>query len=308
MKKLLTLSLLFIGINTYAQKATLRLNLQMDSTYYLSTAADMDIDQLINGVHQKVTTTINGQLAHKVIAIRDTVYDLATSYKSLGMHMDVAGKLIDFSTGKDKDDVVSKIMNTILDKPFIMTISNRGNILAIRNIDTLFKGMFAGFPQATEAQKAQFMTQMQQSFGEKSLKSNLQDAFVIYSKNPVGIAGTWVTNTTLEAGAAVAKTKTTYTLDSITGDSYLLHGAATVMPDKTKIPAYKASNGIPMRMLAMTGTATTKLKIDRKTGWITETNVSKNLKCTMQIKDTPQTPGGLTYPMTITAILKVTGK
>jgi hypothetical protein len=308
MKKYLTLFLLFIGISGYAQQVKLRLNLQQDSTYYLTTNADMDIDQLLNGVHQKVKTTISGQMAHKVVAIRDTVYELATSYKSLGMHVDVAGKLIDFSTGKDREDVVSKIMNTILDKPFIMTISNRGNVLAVKNTDTLFNSMFANFPQATIAQKAQLMTQMQQSFGEKSIKSNLQDAFVIFSKNPVGVGGTWVTNTILEAGAVAAKTKATYTLDNITDDSYLVHGAATVVPDKTKIPAYKISNGIPMRMLEMAGTSTTKLKIDKKTGWISETNVSKNLKCTIQIKDTPKIPGGLTYPMTIAAVLKMTGK
>ncbi|MEO7213394.1 DUF6263 family protein [Mucilaginibacter sp.] len=304
MKKYLTLSLLFIGINSYAQKVKLQLNLQMDSTYYLGTNASLDIDQFINAAHQDVKTVITGRMSHKVVAIKDTVYELQTEFKSLGMHVEANGQVIEFNSKADEANPMSKIMNTMMDKPFSMFISKSGRVLAIKNIDTVYAGISAAVPNATPEQRAQLKTQMEQSFGEKSIRTNLQDAFVIFPKAEIAIKGTWATNTTLDAPAAVITTKMVYTLDNITADAYFISGHAILASDKTKPPTYKQSAGFMMRMLNITGTAVVKLKLDRKTGWIIDTNVAKNIKGTVQLKDSPKIPGGITYPMVITAVLK----
>lgn len=44
MKKAFTLLLLLLTVSSYAQKAKLELNLQNDSTYYLTMNAKLDID------------------------------------------------------------------------------------------------------------------------------------------------------------------------------------------------------------------------------------------------------------------------
>ena len=304
MKILLTLSLLLASIFTYAQKVKLTLNLEKDSTYYLTTNANMDIDQLINGVHQKVTTAITGKMAHKVLSVKDTVYEMELEYKSLGMRMQVGDKVMEFSTGGGKDDIASKLMSGMMNKPFLMTMSKSGRVLAIKNLDTLYTSMFSNLPPITDIQKAQFKARMQLSFGEKSIRGNIQDAFIIYPKIMVEKKDTWTTNTTIESNSVSVKTKMNYVLDDITNDSYMVNGSALIISDKAKLPDYMLSNGIMMRLVDMNGTATAKLRIDKKSGWIIQTKVTKMIKCSVQIKDTPKTPGGLTYPMTITAVLE----
>ena len=303
MKKYLTLSLLFIGISAYAQKAKLELNLQKDSTYNLTMDADMDIDQLINGVHQVVKTTITGQTTHKITAIKDTLYEMEVRYKKLGMHMDVAGKVIDFSSDPKAEDMVSKVVRSMVDKPFIIVMSKRGKIVEVKNIDSLFIGMTRDFPNLTEAQKAQLMAQMRQSFGEKSIKGNLQETFVIFPKAPLAVKGTWTTVNAIEAAAISVKTKTIYTLDAVTDKVYELTGNAVIVPDK--VAGFKQSNGFFIRLSQAHGSYLAKLKIDKATGWVTESHIAKTIEATAELKKTAAGPVELSYPMKIA--VKFTG-
>lgn len=307
MKKLLTLSLLFISISAYAQKVKLRLNLQKDSTYYLNTNANVTIDQAIGGTHQVMSTLITARVSHKVTAINDTLYTLETRYVSMAMHMDMMGKVIDFSSNLNKQDVVSKMLAAMIDKPFTMVMSTRGNVVAVKGTDTLYSHMFDGLPPLPEAQKEQLKAQIQQSFGEKSIKSNTQDSFVILPKNEIGLNGVWTTNNLLEAAAIKANTRINYTLKGITDNAYLIEGIGTVLSEKG-LPPYRVSNGIEMRFTTVSGDITTKVKLDKVTGWISENTQTRNLKATVQIKDTVKTPGGMTYPMSIISDMTASGR
>ncbi|RWY57367.1 DUF6263 family protein [Mucilaginibacter gilvus] len=307
MKKYLTLLLLFIGLNGYAQKVKLQLNLQKDSTYYLTTNANISIDQAINGTHQVMTTIITAKVAHKVTAINDTLYNLETSYVNMAMHMDMMGKVIDFSSSLDRQDIISKLLGSMLNRPFTIIMSKRGKVVAVMGTDSLYVHMFDNLPSIPDAQKNQLRAQLQQSFGEKSIKSNLQDSFVMLPKDEIGANGVWTTNSLMEAAAIVANTKINYSLKAITDDACLIEGTGTVLSEKT-LPDYRVANGIQMRMTAVSGELTTKIKLNKTTGWIVENKQTRNLKATVQIKDTAATPGGMTYPMSIIGDMTATGK
>jgi hypothetical protein len=307
MKKTLTLMMLCISLGCFAQKVNLVLHLKKDSTYYLKTDANMTIVETINGTNQVVSTLISGLVAHKVVAIKDTVYEMDVQFRSLSMHFDIAGKVMDMrSDDATGANPASKIIKSILNKSFTMFISNRGKVLEIKNADAIYQGMFDGFPNITEAQKAQFKAQMQQAFGEKAIRTNFQDAFAVFPAVEVGRGDKWTSNTTLESGAASTIIKTTYVLQDITSDAITIHGDAVIRAGET--PALKEFNGIPMRFINPTGTATANTKLDKATGWIVESKVSKSIKGTIQIPDGPKTPGGMTFPMSVTADFTVSDK
>ena len=58
----------------------------------------------------------------------------------------------------------------------------------------------------------------------------------------------------------------------------------------------------------MTGTMTSEIKINRKTGWVIESKTSQTIQGTAQIKDNPQMPGGMSIPMTMNNEMTVTEK
>jgi hypothetical protein len=306
MKKILTLSMLLISINSFAQKHILALNLNLDSTYYMTTSANLTITEEIPGQTQVITTVITGLISHKVTAIRDSVYEMEVRYKSLGMHMSLpGGKTVDFNTELISNDTFSKIMRSILDKPFNITINKTAKILSVKNIENLYTDMAKNFPEATEAQKMQFKAQMEQSFGEKSFKGSFQDSFAVFPVAPVGVSDKWLANTSLES-IITAQIKTTYTLQAITDKLYEIHGDAIVTTPAN--PEFKQLSGMPMRYTNFNGTTTAEIKLDKSTGWINQVKVTKLLKGTVEIKDNPQVPGGASFPMTIAADMTTTGK
>ncbi|TFF40714.1 DUF6263 family protein [Mucilaginibacter psychrotolerans] len=303
MKKSLTLLMLFISINSYAQTARLELNLKKDSTYNITINADMDIDQLINGLHQIVKTTISGTTAHKVIAIKDTLYEMEVIYKKLGMHMEFGGKVIEFSSDLKSEDLISKFVRSMINKPFGIVMSRRGKIVEVKNIDSLFAGVIKDFPPISDAQVAQVIAQMKQSFGEKSIKGNLQETFVIFPKVPLAVKGNWTTVNATEAAAISLTTKTTYTLNAIADKYYDVSGTAVITSDK--VPAFKKSGVYLIRLMQPSGRYTARMKIDKTTGWVTESQITKDISATAQIKKTEAGPIELSYPMKI--LMKFTG-
>jgi hypothetical protein len=304
MKKLLTLSFLFASVCGFAQKVTLALNLKQDSTYYLTTNANLTFIQDFPGQRQVVTTLINARVSHKVTAIRDSVYEMQVEYKKLGMHLEVGGKTMGFSSDDSlTSNPASKIIAAMLNKPFTIIITKSGNVLEVKNIDNLYKEMFKALPQLSDAQKAQFKNQMQQSFGEKAIKTNFQDAFTVLPCRSVGIGELWQNNSSMESIVA-CKTQTSYSLKDKQGTVYVIHGDAVVSANGTA--EYKPISGMMMRYDHITGTGTTDLKLDKATCWVTESRVTKNIKGTVSIKDSPAIPGGLTFPMSMTGDLTVT--
>ncbi|GGH15140.1 DUF6263 family protein [Mucilaginibacter phyllosphaerae] len=306
MKLTFTLLILLIAATGYSQKIKLQLNLQKDSTYTITMNAKMDIDQLIQGAHQIVKTTITGVMSHKVISIQDTLYDMDVTYKSLVMNMELGGKTINFnSQDNDTTNIMSKAMRNMIGNSFTIMMSKRGQIVTVKNTERLFAGIFKGFPAIDEQKKTQLMAQLQQSFGDKSIKGNLQESFVIFPKVQVDVKSNWTNQTFLEAAAISAKTKTTFTLDGVTDDAYEISGTAVIMADK--VPEFKNSNKFFIRLLNIAGDNVTKVKINKKTGWIMQSNVKKHIKGDVELKQTLDGPILITYPMVIDGDLSTTG-
>src|SRR6202012_2206588 len=121
MKKLLTLLLLLISFNSFSQKAALELNLKKDSTYTLTTNVSLTIIQDINGQKQTIATILSGTIVHKVIAIKDSVYQMEVRYTKMNIHMDIAGRIIDMNSTDDPEkNAFAKIMVAMINKPFNM--------------------------------------------------------------------------------------------------------------------------------------------------------------------------------------------
>lgn len=208
MKKILSLLLVLTSLGTYAQKSVLRLNLKKDSTYYLTASIKMDIDEEIKGTHQTVQSTIKGTTAHTIVSIQDTLYTMSVVYKSMSMSFVINGHEIEISSEGDTSNLISKVMHGIINHSFDMVISNRGQIVAVKNFDKVFATAFAGL-SVPEQRKEQAMAQMQQSFGDKNIFQNLQQSFIIYPKKAIGIKDTWTNQTSLEAAPVSAKIRNT---------------------------------------------------------------------------------------------------
>ncbi len=307
MKKILTLLLLVTGTGFagFAQKSKILLNLKLDSTYYLNQNSNLTITQEIPGHTQVITTLVGGLVAHKVTLIKDTLYEMAVQYESFLMKMEMGGNtLMSVDTkNSDSQDVMNKIMRGMLHKPITIVITRKGKVLDVKNLNNLYAGMFDRFPEVTEAQKVQIQAQVEKSFGEKAFRNNIQDAFAVLPDAAVEVNDTWVSDTNLET-VAIAKIKTNYRLTSINDNTYVIHGDAAVT--SAGKADFVLSNSLPMRYNNMKGTYAVDIKLDKVTGWITESKTTKSISGDMEIKDNPKLPGGITFPMAIEGDINLT--
>lgn len=183
----------------------------------------------------------------------------------------------------------------------MISISKAGKLVEVKNIENLYADLPKIFPDATDAQKAQYKTQMEQSFGEKAFRGSFQDDFPVFPGKPVGLNDSWMATTGIESIISF-KINTTYTLQSIMATAYQIHGESAVEPSAVP-PVFQQISDMPIRYMNFSGNVKSDIELDRVTGWVTQSKVTKLIKGTVEIKDNPTVPGGATFPMTIVADL-----
>jgi hypothetical protein len=290
-----TFLLSVIALTAFAQKVKPALNLAKGETYYTVTVSNSTISQTFNGQDVNYTIGMSGKTAFKVIDIVDTVYNMEVSYKSIGMKMQTPQATMDFnSDAKDPQDLPSKLLAALRDKPFLVSISKNGRVLSVKNIDKIMTSVFDGITSVDSTQKAQVKTQFTQSFGEAAFKGNLEQTLAIYPGKKVAKNDTWVIHVQLESTMS-ANITTTYQLLDITDAGYVIHGdgkLATLSDKVSKINGMEAT-------YALTGTMKSDINVDKKTGWVTQAKLKQDMSGNFNIKDNPQVPGGMTVPMTV---------
>lgn len=298
MKKLLLLTIvaLSVAFTCQAKKTELSLHLQKGKAYTQVTNSHVTIDQEVQGQQMKMVMDIKGSMTYKVTAVTAAGYDMDVQYDSLGMSMQMPQGAMDFSSEKnDASDVFSSVLKAMKNRPFQVTMTTKGKITGVKNLDKLFDSMFEGFPQLPEQQKAQMKAQLVRSYGEDAFKGNVEMTLAIYPDKPVATGDTWVIENKQKSGMPIEIT-TTYTYKANEANNYLITGDSKI---KTTNPdQFVENNGMQMKY-NMTGTMTSEIKVDKTTGWVREANLKQEMQGTTTVKANAQMPNDMQIPMTM---------
>ncbi|MDB5148758.1 MAG: hypothetical protein JWQ57_2778 [Mucilaginibacter sp.] len=297
MKKILLAGILaIISVSSYAQKVKPALKLIKGNTYYLSTTAHSVVKQTINGQVNNIDMNIDGKMSFKVLNADDSLYYMEVNYTKVGMKMQLPNGNVAFdSDSKDTTNIMARIMAGLTNKPFTASLTKSGRIKSIQNAENMITSMIDGFKEVPAAQKEQLKGQLTQSFGSGALKSNLEMAMSVLPETAVAKNDKWTIKNNLE-GAMSARIISVYQLVDITPQSYVIHGNATLETDSTA--ASKTINSMPMKY-NMKGVMVSDVIVDKATGWISSSKIKQNIDGTVEIKDNPKVPGGLTFPMSV---------
>ncbi|MFZ5939543.1 MAG: DUF6263 family protein [Bacteroidota bacterium] len=306
MKKLLYLILpLAFLVSCTGGKQKIELKLAPGETYILKTVGISTIQQSYGGQDMEITLTISGQISYKVKELIDSVYTMVVSYDSLSMKMQMPFMEMEFSTAKDdEEDVFSMVMKALVGKPFGIKMTTSGRIMEVTGIEEMFASMFDQFPQLSPEEKQQIFEQLEQSYGESALQNNLGMTAAFFPYVPVKKGDKWNISTQMTTGFN-ATMESVYELMDVKGGYYLINGEATIVSDTTEAQAGMA--GIPMSY-KLTGTMSSAMKIDRKTGWIIESDIQQNISGSVSVADSEQMPGGMEIPMSTKLEMTITGK
>lgn len=293
MKLFLTLSI-FAGVlnASVAQTVTVQLNLEKGATYSQQSSSNVTVNQNYAGQEIDIQMKVVGRMTFKVMAVTASGYDLEVMYERISMLMEMPTGPMEFSSDKaDSVDVMSSILAAMMHKPFGITMTRQGKVTAVRDISTLFDTAFEKYPDISEEQKQQIITQLGQSFGEQGFKGNLEMVTAIFPEGPVAIGDTWSTQTELQSGMS-ATVKTMYRLEAVEDSHFVISGKSEIATSGA------ADDSAPMKY-DLAGSMTSNIIIAKKTGWIRDASMKQALSGKVIFPDSPQMPGGMEVPMSM---------
>lgn len=304
MKKLLTLIVAVLIVSTTIAQTTLSLNLVKGKEYRQLSQGTMKMTQEVGGQKMEIEIVMKGGMVFLVKNVNPTSYDMDVWYENISMEMKMPqGEMKYSSENATEGDIISQVFSGMIKKPFQAQISKTGKVNSVKNIEAIYESAFAKFPNISPEQKAQVISQVSQSFGDKSFASNIEMVTAIFPDKAVKVGETWNVKTQLQ-GAMRADINTTFKYVSDGQGFKNIHGDA-----KITTPAdadYAVSNGMEMKF-NISGTMTSDIKIDKATGWVLEAKTTQNMSGDSHIKGNAQMPDGLTIPMTILSLTTITG-
>lgn len=301
-------SALLIAIVLYtfcpAQKAVLRLNLEKDKVYGQEMSSVISIDQQIAGQPFHMNMKVDAVMTYKVTQIAGDVYDMEVCYRKMMMDMtSPAGKVQYSSVKSDADDILSSVMGSMINRPFLVKMTKTGRVTEVKNIEEVFEHMFDSFPDLDEAQKQKIKDQLMKSYGEKAFIGNLEMCSAIFPDSAVAQGDKWDISVNLESGMNV-NVNTSYELKAIRKSGYTISGISSMKSIDPE--SYSELNGMMLRY-DLTGIMMTEIIIDKQSGWVISSKTNQGLKGMAYIKDNPQIPGGMKIPITINNNMTISG-
>ncbi len=297
MKKNSTLLLCFLLFSsTQAQKVELGLNLLEGEKYTQVSESKISINQVMNGQNLDIDMAVKGSISYLVRSVNEANYELEMMYESLSMKIEHPQGTMEFDSEKrDENDVLSTVLSWITGKPITVILTKKGSVSEVREMDTIWASVFDHFTKVPETQLNQVKSQIKEAYGEEALKANIEMVTAIFPDHKVEVGDKWTVHTTMESGMTVNVT-TTYKLEEIHAEYYMIKGDSKLQTaDKEAIVD---ANGMSMKY-DLSGQITSKIKINKQSGWIIRADHNQDIKGEAHIQASPVMPVGMIIPMTM---------
>ncbi len=296
MKKISFL-LIFImfSVAASAEKVDLAFKLEKGQQYSMTTTSKGTIIQEMHGMEINMEVIIGGTMSFFVKYIKDADYIMDAQFDELNISMIFPQGEMSFSSEKDDpEDFFSKTLTALTQTPFEVTMDRKGQVINTQNIEELLETAVEANEEISDAQKEQIKSQIKSAYGEEGLKGSIEMATAIYPETPINKGDSWIIETNLESGFS-ALIKTEYKFVELTPTYALIKGTAAISTDQE---VAVMSSGIPMNY-DLTGTMTSDIKVDPKTGWVIDATIRQEIEGNAIIKKNEQIPEDTQIPMKI---------
>lgn len=292
MKNILFLLFTIVLFPTLAQ-TKLELNLIEGESYRQVTDSRAKVTQNIMGQEIVVDMTIYGEMTFVIDRSNGSDYDMSVYYDRLKMVFSTGGSDI-ISDSASPEDELSKTLKSMIGKPFKIKMSRVGEVLEVSNVDELWESV-VNEQGLKGSQKTQILTQLNQNYGAKAIKGNIEIISALYPERRVRKGDSWTKKVNV---ASEMETESTiiFTYQGNSDRRNLVSGKGIV--NSTNKDEYLNKNGIEMKF-DLAGEVDYNIKLDERTGWVLEAKINQKINGQANTKPNDQMPDALTIPMKI---------
>jgi len=237
-------------------QTALQYNLKKGEVFTIKQEAIQQIVQEMGGDTQEITNTIDGILEFRVLAVHDTSYELAVTFKDLKLYMYSSsdGELLDINASESPEgDVQARIFNSMLNVPIRIVLDRCGDVLEVSGGDSLVARMADASGVKDTFTRDLMKESLERDFGTEALSNSYEQMTFIYPKNKIRIGDSWEN----EYKGKISSSNH-WTLEALKGGQATISGNASVVMDLQEASA----------SMSLKGNRKTELSADTDSGFL----------------------------------------
>lgn len=254
------LFLLFSSVGLTAQ-SVLEYTLKKDDIFTVKQDAEQIITQELDGATHEIINQIDGILEFRVLAERDSTYEIALTFKDLNLKMtsSIQGEMMNVRAKEvSQDNMQSKIFSSLLNSPIKMVLAKTGDILEVRGGDSLVVKMAEASGLQDDFSLNMMKKSLQKEFGSEALSDSYKQMTFIYPKKPIKVGDSWKNDYMGKLSA-----ENTWTLEALSDKKASIIGTANITMDVTELAT----------TMKLSGTQQTKITTDLSSGFMKKMTV-----------------------------------
>lgn len=272
---------------------TLKMNLAPGTKYAYSMDMKMNMEQSMMGQSMKTEQNMTMDFTYDVAAAEGTDKKFTVTYDRLAMAMKSPMMSMEYDSkdGAKKDSTLAPL-GMMLNKPFSMTVSEKGEIKKIEGLDAILNSLVGtGTPQDEAIRK-----QLASSFNDTAIRNMMQQSFDIYPDKAVKPGDTWNKVLTINMGPFGMKLDNTYKLTSVSNGTAHLDVVSKITSDGSTMEA----GGQQVKM-DISGDSKGTMDVEVATGFMSDSKIKQTIKGNISA-------AGMAVPMNIVNDIHTSGK
>ena len=291
-------SLLFSSIAT--AQISLSYQTKVGDTYSTTLSMAQNIKQSMMGTDQAATNEQVISVDFKTNSSSDGLFTSDLLYKRVIINQNSPMGTTGFDSQTSGDDIPPALRGyaSLVDKGYQISFDKTGAIQSVSGVNAMINGMVEELALPTEEAKSSLKANLVSQFNDETMKSQIQNSLIIYPKGKINTGSTWVIDQSVSAPYPL-NISTTYTLkDYDTDFAYITVSSAISSGENSNMSLQGAEVQFELK-----GTQTGSVKVDRKTGFILESNLEQNTSGLMKVIS----PQQMDIPMELKGVISIKG-
>ncbi len=291
-------SLLFSSIAT--AQITLSYQTKAGDVYSTTLSMTQNIKQTMMGLDQVAENEQIISVDFTTEGVSDGLINSDLLYKRVIINQSSPIGSSNFDSQNATEDIPQALRGyaSLVDKGYKISFNNKGEVQAVSGVKTMITSMIEELELPTETAKNQLKANLAAQFNDETMLSQIQNGLIIYPKGTINKGEPWVLDQSV-SNPYPLNISTTYTLDDYDKDFAYISVSSTISTGENSNMNFQGTEVL----FELKGTQTGSIKVDRKTGFILESNLEQNTKGLMKIVS----PQEMEIPMTLKSVISITG-
>jgi Na+-transporting methylmalonyl-CoA/oxaloacetate decarboxylase gamma subunit len=196
---------------------------------------------------------------------KDGKYRIEAKILNISVNILTNSGTIKYDSESDKNlPIIALPFANIINKPFYVTVSSEGNVLAVEGMKNNLKNAFDGFLLNDDQIKNFVAESLSDQYSDETLQETFERMFAFYPGKPVQPGEKWEKTVSFTNKQQFLMKSTYELLEQNNGVAVISVNSNLRTADKTENSNKKFANQV------LTGTQNGKLMIDQISGWVTK--------------------------------------